>query len=155
DSENYFQWSQEDFERKFATKNTSEQKAKRIRKPGIVGEIAYKLKEARTDIIKNIVDVLGEPRARQLMAEVLDIEDVGGIMIDNQQRRRSPGGTLFYLIKNDSTITEEQRRLIFGNREVREQNRKMKKLKRKKSRRPSTGNNSVIKKKKNNKKRKK
>ncbi|KAH9417175.1 hypothetical protein DERP_012921 [Dermatophagoides pteronyssinus] len=159
DAENYFQWTQKDFEKKFGKKNSNEQKPKRIRKPGVVGEIAYKLKEARTDIIKNIVDVLGEQRARQLTAEVLDIVDVGGIMIENQQRKRSPGGTLFYLIKNDSTITDEQRKLIFGNREIRERNRQVKKLKHK--RKQSVGGNknnnskNVVNKRKKNKKRKK
>ena len=52
DRENYFQWSQKDFEQKFAPKiSSSDGKPKRIRKPGIVGEIAYKLREKRTDII--------------------------------------------------------------------------------------------------------
>lgn len=126
ESDNYHTWTKEDFERKFAVKKTPAQKLKQKKaqlKRDAITEISQKLKERRLDIIGRIVKVIGEEAARRLTAEVLDIEDAGGMMTANGNRRRSPGGVLFFLVKNDSTISDEKKRDIFCDELVKEGNK--------------------------------
>lgn len=57
ESDNYHLWTKEDFERKFAVKKTPAQKLKQKKaelKRDAVDEIARKLKEKRTDIIRKL-----------------------------------------------------------------------------------------------------
>lgn len=67
--------------------------------------------------------MIGEDAAKRMTAEVLDIEDAGGMMTAVGKRRRSPGGVLFFLVKNDSTINDEQKRAIFCDEVVKEGNK--------------------------------
>ncbi len=68
----------------------------------IVDEIAVQLGETEEEPrrqIKRAVRVLGEERTRSLVAQTLEIESAGGLMLPNESRRRTPGGVFFHLMR--------------------------------------------------------
>jgi len=68
----------------------------------IVDEIATQLGETEEEPIRQIrraVRVLGEERTRSLVAQTLEIEAAGGLMLPNESRRRTPGGVFFHLMR--------------------------------------------------------
>jgi len=68
----------------------------------IVDEIAVQLGETEEEPrrqIKRAVRVLGEERTRSLVAQTLEIEAAGGLMLPNESRRRTPGGVFFHLMR--------------------------------------------------------
>ncbi len=68
----------------------------------IAGEIAAQLGETEIDVRRQIaraVRILGEERVRAFVAQTLDVEAAGGLMLLNDSRRRTPGGVFFYLIR--------------------------------------------------------
>jgi len=68
----------------------------------IAGEIAVQLGETEEEPrrqIKRAVRVLGEERTRSLVAQTLEIEAAGGLMLPNESRRRTPGGVFFHLMR--------------------------------------------------------
>jgi len=65
-------------------------------------EIAGQLGETEEEPIRQIrraVRVLGEERVRALVAQTLEIEAAGGLMLPNESRRRTPGGVFFHLMR--------------------------------------------------------
>ncbi len=74
----------------------------RVTIDAIAGEIAAQLGETEEEPIRQIrraVRVLGEERARSLVAQTLQIEADGGLMLVNASRRRTPGGVFFHLMR--------------------------------------------------------
>jgi len=142
ESDNYAFWTKEDFARKFGMKKSNalkmKLKGKQLKRDPAI-EISRQLKESRIDIIKRIVQVIGEEKTRKLTMEVLDIESGGGMMTSDGKRKRSPGGTLFYLIKNEAAISSEDKRSIFCDTQV-----KMNDKQRKKSQQQNAANKSNV-----------
>lgn len=80
----------------------------------VVAEIADTLGETEAApfrTIRRIVQELGEPKARELLEQVLEIEARGGILTEKGDRRRTPGGVFLKLAKE--AATPEQRQSIF------------------------------------------
>ncbi len=68
----------------------------------IVDEIAVQLGETEEEPrrqIKRAMRVLGEERTRSLVAQTLEVEAAGGLMLPNESRRRTPGGVFFHLMR--------------------------------------------------------
>ncbi|MFN8440356.1 MAG: phosphorylated adapter RNA export RNA-binding domain-containing protein [Caldilineaceae bacterium] len=74
-------------------------------------EIAEQLHEENIELLKQVVDVLGEERAGEYAQRALATEAEGGLMTADGQRRRTPGGVFFYLVKAE--ISPEERQQIW------------------------------------------
>lgn len=74
-------------------------------------EIAEQLHEDNIELLKQVVDVLGEERASEYTQRALATETEGGLMTADGQRRRTPGGVFFYLVKAE--ISPEERQQIW------------------------------------------
>ncbi len=70
--------------------------------PALVRELAGRLGETAAGPrhqLRRVVEVLGEDRARALLAETLAIEGGGGLLLPDGSRRRTPGGVFFHLVR--------------------------------------------------------
>lgn len=77
-----------------------------------VEKIAKTLGESEEIPLKQIGQILesiGEERTMQLIAETLEIESKGGLMVPDGSRRRSPGGVFFNLVRQVLPREEKQR----------------------------------------------
>lgn len=74
-------------------------------------DIAAALGESSTESIQKVIDVVGEQRAMEALAEAARIENRGGMMTASGRRRRTPGGVWFHLIRQSATV--EERKLIW------------------------------------------
>ena len=82
--------------------------------PPLVRELADRLGETTAGPrhqLARVVDVLGEDRARALLAETLAVEARGGLLLPDGSRRRTPGGVFFHLVRTQAT-PEEVRRIF-------------------------------------------
>ncbi len=80
----------------------------------LVRELADRLGETAAGPrhqLARVVDVLGEDRARALLAEALAIEARGGLLLPDGSRRRTPGGVFFHLARTQAS-PEEVRRIF-------------------------------------------
>jgi len=70
----------------------------------VVDEIAAQVGETEDEpkrLIKRALRNLGEERVRAFVAQTLEIEAAGGVLLRDGRRRRTPGGVLFYLIRTE------------------------------------------------------
>ncbi len=78
----------------------------------LVRELAARLGETTAgprQQLARVVDVLGEARARALLAETLVIEERGGLLLPDGSRRRTPGGVFFHLVRTQASAEEVRR----------------------------------------------
>jgi hypothetical protein len=84
--------------------------------PTVTGEaqrIAAQLEEPLLWLVENVVSVLGQERASDLLQQTLTIEAAGGEMTVQGDRRRTPRGVFLKLLKEQITPAEQER--IFAN----------------------------------------
>ncbi|XP_077989424.1 phosphorylated adapter RNA export protein-like [Glandiceps talaboti] len=74
----------------------------------IAREIIKRLEEQKEDLIRKIVEVLGNKKALQLLRETEEVERTGGMMTKDGARRRHPGGVFLSILKSDTDVTKEQ-----------------------------------------------
>ncbi|MDP9372713.1 MAG: phosphorylated adapter RNA export RNA-binding domain-containing protein [Chloroflexota bacterium] len=78
----------------------------------LVRELADRLGETAAGPrhqLGRVVAVLGEARARALLAEALAIEGRGGLLLPDGSRRRTPGGVFFHLARTRARPEEVDR----------------------------------------------
>jgi hypothetical protein len=89
--------------------------------------IAFCLREHKQALIKEVVIVIGVPRALEILKETKIVQDNGGMETNDKSKpKRSPGGVFLRLLRDFSTKDELKR--IFA----KERNHSKKKIKRKK-----------------------
>ncbi|XP_038660907.1 phosphorylated adapter RNA export protein [Scyliorhinus canicula] len=88
----------------------------------ISDEIAYRLREPKTDLIHRVVKTVGRKKAIELLIQTAEVEQSGGLMIVDGSRRRTPGGVYLQLLKNTPSITQDQLKEIFYDENQREYN---------------------------------
>ncbi|XP_020369702.2 phosphorylated adapter RNA export protein [Rhincodon typus] len=88
----------------------------------ISDEIAYRLREPKTDLIHRVVKIIGRKKAIELLIQTAEVEQNGGLMIVDGSRRRTPGGVYLQLLKNTPSITQDQLKEIFYDENQREYN---------------------------------
>ncbi len=84
--------------------------------PAIMQEaerIAAHLEEPLVWLLANVIKVLGDARARDLLQQTLEIEAAGGMLTAAGDRRRTPGGVYLKLLK-EQTSADEQTRIFAG-----------------------------------------
>ncbi|CAL1569197.1 unnamed protein product [Knipowitschia caucasica] len=88
----------------------------------VAEEIAYRLREPKTELIEQVVAVVGTKQALELLEQTARLEEAGGIYTLDGSRRRTPGGVYLNLLKNSPSISKSQLKSIFveeGRQEVR------------------------------------
>ena len=81
----------------------------------VVQKIAATLGETEKiplETIERLIEVKGEAWALTVLAETMQIEAEGGMLISKGEQRRTPGGVYFKLVKNQ--ITPKERQVVFG-----------------------------------------
>lgn len=71
--------------------------------------IATQLEEPLLWLVQNVINVLGEERAQELLQQTLAIEAEGGILTVSGERRRTPGGVYLKLLKEQASADEQER----------------------------------------------
>jgi hypothetical protein len=71
-----------------------------------VDQLAAALQEPNVDLLRQVLVVLGPDHTAQLLAQTLEIEAQGGMMIMNGTRRRTPGGVFFQLVRQQATRSQ-------------------------------------------------
>jgi len=80
----------------------------------VVDEIAAQFGETEDEpkrLIKRALRTLGEERVRAFVAQALEVETAGGLLLPDGSRRRTPGGVLFHLMRTG--IDKKTSRKIF------------------------------------------
>ncbi|PIK57172.1 putative phosphorylated adapter RNA export protein [Apostichopus japonicus] len=85
-----------------------------MHKKDLAGKIAYSLQEPKREMVKTVVDELGVEKVMSVWEETWDLEQHGGMMVNNGSRRRTPGGVFFQLLKTDPDIPKEKKDIIFA-----------------------------------------
>jgi len=70
-----------------------------------VTTIAQKLGEVEREPLKKlkaVVRILGPEKTLALCEKALEVEQQGGMMIQDGSRRRTPGGVFFYLVRGSN-----------------------------------------------------
>jgi hypothetical protein len=75
--------------------------------------IAAQLQEPLLWLVENVIKVLGQERADDLLRQTLEIEAAGGSMTADGERRRTPGGVFLKLLKEQVSAEDQER--IFAN----------------------------------------
>lgn len=83
----------------------------------IVKMIVRKLNEPKDYLIARIYRIIGKEKTLDLFYKTQDIEEAGGLLIQNKSRRRSPGGVFIHLLKSDNTISKDKIVDIFAKEE--------------------------------------
>ncbi|XP_022334363.1 phosphorylated adapter RNA export protein-like [Crassostrea virginica] len=83
----------------------------------VVKMIARKLNEPKVYLIERIYRIIGKEKTLDLFYKTQDIEEAGGLLIQNKTRRRSPGGVYIHLLKSDNSISKENIQEIFAKEE--------------------------------------
>jgi hypothetical protein len=78
--------------------------------------IAAQLEEPLLWLVENVIKVLGQERASDLLQQTLEIEAAGGILTAQGDRRRTPGGVYLKLLKEQTTPEEQERIFADGPR---------------------------------------
>lgn len=76
-------------------------------------KIARVLSEQKKYLIFRVVKYLGVEKAMELLKRTEDIEEAGGLMIQNMSRRKSPGGVYLSMLKSDKSISKSNMEKIF------------------------------------------
>lgn len=76
-------------------------------------ELAENLEELAPEVVELLckcAQVLGEDECRQLIVQVWQLENSGGLLtLDGTNRRRTPGGVFFWLVKQKVSATDRAR----------------------------------------------
>lgn len=81
--------------------------------PGeLAAHFAAQLEEPNVELIRRIVEQIGEENTRAMFEETQIIEAAGGQLIKSGKRRRTPGGVFFYLARQ--RLTKEQKDIVFA-----------------------------------------
>lgn len=83
----------------------------------IVKMIVKKLNEPKDYLFARIYRIIGKEKTLDLFYKTQDIEEAGGLLIQNKSRRRSPGGVYIHLLKSDNTISKDKIIDIFAKEE--------------------------------------
>jgi hypothetical protein len=75
--------------------------------------IAAQLQEPLLWLVENVIKVLGQERAEDLLRQTLEIEAAGGSMTADGERRRTAGGVFLKLMK-EQISPDEQERIFAG-----------------------------------------
>ena len=75
--------------------------------------IAAQLEEPLLWLVENVINVLGQTRADDLLQQTLEIEAAGGVLTAKGDRRRTPGGVYLKLLK-EQVSPEDQERIFIG-----------------------------------------
>ncbi|XP_070543556.1 phosphorylated adapter RNA export protein-like [Ptychodera flava] len=78
----------------------------------VAQEIIKRLGEQKYDLIRKIVEVVGNKKALQLLRETEQVEETGGMMTQDGSRRRRPGGVYLTMLKSAVDISKEQLSVI-------------------------------------------
>ena len=84
--------------------------------PAVASEaqrIAAQLEEPLLWLVENVIKVLGQARAEELLQQTVEIEAAGVQFTVQGDRRRTPGGVYLKLLK-EQTSPEEQERIFAG-----------------------------------------
>jgi len=76
-----------------------------------VDQLAAVLQEPNVELLRQALAVLGPAHTAQLLAQTLDVEATGGLLVTNGTRRRTPGGVFFHLVRQQ--VTRSQREYLF------------------------------------------
>lgn len=76
-------------------------------------DMAQKLEEEKSDLIVNVVHVIGKEASLNLYKTTQKIELEGGMLTMNKNRRRTPGGIFLFLLKTSDKIDEDKKSEIF------------------------------------------
>ena len=76
-----------------------------------VDQLAATLHEPNVELLRQVLAVLGPDHTAQLLAQTLEVEAAGGLMVRNGTRRRTPGGVFFHLVRQQ--VTRSQREYLF------------------------------------------
>lgn len=60
-------------------------------------------------MISYVVKVLGKDTSTRIFKRTQEIENAGGMHVDNHSRRRTPGGVFIKLLRSDKIIPAELR----------------------------------------------
>jgi len=71
-----------------------------------VDQLATALQEPNVDLLRPVLTVLGPDHTTQLLAQTLEVEAQGGMLIMNGTRRRTPGGVFFQLVRQQATRSQ-------------------------------------------------
>ena len=64
-------------------------------------------------IIGRLVKLCGTEKVISLLRATEDVEEMGGLAIQDGSRRRTPGGVFFFLLKNDKDVSKETMDEVF------------------------------------------
>src|SRR4051794_18945692 len=90
---------------------------RRRMEPAVADDLAAALGETEAlprRQLARVVRVLGEDRARALLAEARAIEAAGGQLVPDGSRRRTPGGVFFVLVRRAASPAERQAIFLHG-----------------------------------------
>jgi len=76
-----------------------------------VATLVQTLQEPNTDLLTQVLRVLGQARCAAILADTLTCEASGGMLTKDGTRRRTPGGVFFQLVRERAT-PQERRRLF-------------------------------------------
>jgi len=79
--------------------------------PVTVETLTASLQEPNCDLLRQVLAVLGPAHTAQLLAQTLEVEAGGGMLVRNRTRRRTPGGVFFHLVRQ--RVTRSQRDYLF------------------------------------------
>jgi PHAX RNA-binding domain-containing protein len=76
-----------------------------------IDTLAETLQEPNCPLLTQVLRTLGQDRCSAILADTLQCEANGGMLIKDGSRRRTPGGVFFQLVKERATARE--RRQLF------------------------------------------
>ena len=76
-----------------------------------VATLVQTLQEPNTDLLTQVLRVLGQDRCAAILADTLTCEATGGMLTRDGTRRRTPGGVFFQLVRE--RVTPHERRRLF------------------------------------------
>jgi len=88
-------------------------------------EIADRLQEEKSEMIVDLVRILGRRAVWEYFQKTQKIESEGGIMINNGARRRTAGGVFCHLLRSDEGETAEKAKEYFRESQKTEQKRRI------------------------------
>jgi len=74
--------------------------------PLTVDQLAAALQEPHVDLLRQVLVLLGPDHTAQLLAQTLEVEAAGGMLVRNRTRRRTPGGVFFHLVRQQATRSQ-------------------------------------------------